>query len=230
MPNRLKYFQHEWSKVREYIEQRERDLSIGNNIDISEEISIIRDMFEEVRADVEANQPDRFIGTGSLSNRRPVVPPGPSIAGAHIRRISSTMSEPLKEKASDMRHTFDSIDKEVEVLGATTGSQAHNFRMHLVDDIGQLKNVVQEKMREVAQLERQIVEHGKKFLERKEGEVQDKVKEVDELEKTLESDGRRVLSGSDNAVHRYTLDNMNDGEVKAGLDLDEAPQGGYRLA
>jgi hypothetical protein len=47
LPNRLKYFQHEWAKVREYIEQRERDLSIGDDIDVMQEVVTVRQMFEE---------------------------------------------------------------------------------------------------------------------------------------------------------------------------------------
>ena len=43
LPNRLKYFQHEWAKLREYIEQRERDLcSPGTRIDVAEEVAVIR--------------------------------------------------------------------------------------------------------------------------------------------------------------------------------------------
>ncbi|KAF2095916.1 hypothetical protein NA57DRAFT_43740, partial [Rhizodiscina lignyota] len=56
LPNRLKYFQHEWGKVREYIEQRERDFSCSHtDISVHEEVNIIRRMYEEVRADIEAN-------------------------------------------------------------------------------------------------------------------------------------------------------------------------------
>jgi hypothetical protein len=47
LPNRLKYFQHEWAKVREYIEQRERDLSIGDDVDVMQEVVTVRQMFEE---------------------------------------------------------------------------------------------------------------------------------------------------------------------------------------
>ena len=54
LPNRLKYFHHEWAKVKEYVEERERDLSSPhNNIDIHAEIAIIRTMYEQIKADIE---------------------------------------------------------------------------------------------------------------------------------------------------------------------------------
>ena len=64
LPNRLKYFRHEWAKLRDYIEVRERDLSSAhNNIGIHEEVAIIRGMYEEIQADIEAV---RTLTSGSL--------------------------------------------------------------------------------------------------------------------------------------------------------------------
>ncbi|KAF1818020.1 uncharacterized protein K489DRAFT_307567, partial [Dissoconium aciculare CBS 342.82] len=56
LPNRLRYYQHEWSIVREYIEQRERDLSCGQAFDVMAEVALIRQMFESVKTDVESSQ------------------------------------------------------------------------------------------------------------------------------------------------------------------------------
>ncbi|OBT82372.1 hypothetical protein VE02_08751 [Pseudogymnoascus sp. 03VT05] len=50
LPNRLKYYHSEWKQVREFMEQRERDLSRpGCDLDV----------------DLEASTPDRFAGFGS---------------------------------------------------------------------------------------------------------------------------------------------------------------------
>lgn len=68
----MKYFQHEWAKLREYIEQRERDLVVKRKVDVDAEVAAIRNMYEEIRADIEANTPDRFVGMSSLKVKWPV--------------------------------------------------------------------------------------------------------------------------------------------------------------
>lgn len=46
LPNRLKYFQPKWGKVREYIEQRERDFSCEHNdISVHDGVDTIRRMY-----------------------------------------------------------------------------------------------------------------------------------------------------------------------------------------
>lgn len=69
LPNRLKYYHNECSKVREYIEQRERDFARGmEELDLSDEVAIIEAMYENVRKDVEANTTDSYISIGSGRN------------------------------------------------------------------------------------------------------------------------------------------------------------------
>lgn len=81
LPNRLKYYANEWSKVREYIEQRERDFA-GAHLDettLREEIAIIERMYENVRKDVEANTPDSYVSM-SQAGRSSGTDPPPSLA------------------------------------------------------------------------------------------------------------------------------------------------------
>ncbi|EGP86916.1 uncharacterized protein MYCGRDRAFT_27514, partial [Zymoseptoria tritici IPO323] len=57
LPFRLKFFQHEWAKIREYIEQRERDFSYANHgLNVLEEVEKIRAMYDTLRAEIEANR------------------------------------------------------------------------------------------------------------------------------------------------------------------------------
>lgn len=85
LPNRLKYYENEWRKVREYIEQRERDLALDEAAgrqftyaDVMAEIGTIESMYETVRKDIEANTPDSYV---SLSGNRGVgTVPGPSLS------------------------------------------------------------------------------------------------------------------------------------------------------
>jgi hypothetical protein len=92
LPNRQKYNAHEWSKLREYIEQREREFCReGFVFDINKELKDVEMMYDEVKNDVEANQPDSFISnSNSKSNknaldrkkRRPSTP-SPTRHGRH---------------------------------------------------------------------------------------------------------------------------------------------------
>lgn len=66
LPNRLKYYHSEWKQIREFIEQRERDLSRpGCDLDVYGVIGMIEKMYEEVKKDLEASTPDRFAGFGT---------------------------------------------------------------------------------------------------------------------------------------------------------------------
>ena len=61
LPNREKYFANEWSKLREFIEQREREFGReGCKLEVQEEVNRIEAMYNEVKGDVEANTPDAF--------------------------------------------------------------------------------------------------------------------------------------------------------------------------
>lgn len=57
LPDRLKHYQNEWRNIREYIEQRERELCLdGCGLDIQEEIQIIEHMYEGVKRELEATK------------------------------------------------------------------------------------------------------------------------------------------------------------------------------
>ncbi|KAL4883806.1 hypothetical protein BJY04DRAFT_216144 [Aspergillus karnatakaensis] len=57
LPDRLKHYQNEWRNIREYIEQRERELCLqGCELDVQEEIQIIEQMYEGVKREIEATK------------------------------------------------------------------------------------------------------------------------------------------------------------------------------
>ncbi|QDS68875.1 hypothetical protein FKW77_007562 [Venturia effusa] len=63
LPNRFKYYQTEWKRVREFIEQRERDFSRpGCEHDVYGVVDMVEKMYFEVKAEVDASQPERFAG------------------------------------------------------------------------------------------------------------------------------------------------------------------------
>lgn len=57
LPDRLKHYQNEWRNIREYIEQRERELCLaGCPLDVEEEIQIVERMYEGVKREIEATK------------------------------------------------------------------------------------------------------------------------------------------------------------------------------
>lgn len=85
LPNRMKYYHNELQKVREYIEQREREFARGAmELDLKAEVAVIEEMYESVKRDIEINTPDAYVSTTSRGNPQPPPPLGNRYAiGAH---------------------------------------------------------------------------------------------------------------------------------------------------
>ncbi|KAI0395081.1 hypothetical protein F5Y17DRAFT_465911 [Xylariaceae sp. FL0594] len=61
LPGRFKYYGNEWKKIREFIEQRERDfMRPGHNLNIYEVVETIEKMYNNLKADIELNTPDSY--------------------------------------------------------------------------------------------------------------------------------------------------------------------------
>ncbi|KAF2279428.1 uncharacterized protein EI97DRAFT_371271, partial [Westerdykella ornata] len=76
LPMRLRYYENEWKKVREFIEQRERDFSRPDcPLDVYEVVRVVEAMYEDVKADIQTNTPDNFVSVGDLRNRRTATNP-----------------------------------------------------------------------------------------------------------------------------------------------------------
>lgn len=84
LPNRIRYYENEWKRVREYIEQRERDFSRADcHLDVNEIVKQIEQMYEQVKADIQANTPDNYISVSDMRVRsQAVIPSVPSAAAA----------------------------------------------------------------------------------------------------------------------------------------------------
>ncbi|KAL5116525.1 hypothetical protein ACEQ8H_005521 [Pleosporales sp. CAS-2024a] len=70
LPNRIRYYENEWKRIREYIEQRERDFSRpGCRLDVNEVVSAIEAMYEQVKIKIQTNTPDSYISGTDLRAR-----------------------------------------------------------------------------------------------------------------------------------------------------------------
>jgi SMODS and SLOG-associating 2TM effector domain len=86
LPNQAKYFHSEWSKLREYIEQRERDFGCENNKrNVEVEIKKVEDWYNRIRAEIEANTTDGYTPMSKAVDKR--------LEGRHTSNESS-VTEP----------------------------------------------------------------------------------------------------------------------------------------
>ncbi|MCJ1397527.1 hypothetical protein MMC11_000721 [Xylographa trunciseda] len=80
LPNRHKFYASSWGKVREYMEQREREFEREDcPLDVEEVVKKVEHMYEEVRQDVQANEPEAYTSTSQLK-RNEGLSPGPQIS------------------------------------------------------------------------------------------------------------------------------------------------------
>ncbi|CAI6331442.1 unnamed protein product [Periconia digitata] len=122
LPNRIRYYENEWKRVREYIEQRERDFSRpACGLDVYEIVRVVEGMYEEVKADIQSNTPDNYISVGDIRARGAAgTNPMPRLPG--LKGIADGSEGRLKELEMKYGHKVaDLLDglarKEEERLG-----------------------------------------------------------------------------------------------------------------
>jgi hypothetical protein len=109
LPNRIRYYENEWKRVREFIEQRERDFSRPDcRLDVNEVVSAIEAMYEQVKVDIQTNIPDNYI----------------SVSDARARATASTTP---KFNLSGLRGTADHGRSKLEELELKYGHKATDF-------------------------------------------------------------------------------------------------------
>ena len=97
LPNRLRQYQCTLRKVREYIEQRERDFAqLDCQLDLDHEMKIIKEMYEQARVNDENNDPGTYHNPTAASTAN-----GP-LAGKTITSQPSSLGPELYQPASRM--------------------------------------------------------------------------------------------------------------------------------
>jgi len=117
LPNRLKYYELEWRRVREYIEQRERDFGRPNcQLGLYGVVDKIEKLYEDVKIDLEASTPDRFAGFSSTRRNMEKQTEAPT-STSH----PPATAEPLNEK---------SLESGFGRLKGMAASAQHLYRDH----------------------------------------------------------------------------------------------------
>jgi len=184
LPNRLKYFQHEWHKLRQYIEERERDFYLGiPGLDVHDEVEKVRRMFEDIRTDIETNTPERFVSVTQIRT------------AAAAAQTQHAIQRPQPSFSTDSyRKTFN--EKEAEVQGAVHKAQdtAHG----VFSNLSHLKDVMSDKINEAKQMEKAFEERGRYMADEKKRDlekgIQSTVSEVGDVARGIEHDARAAAA------------------------------------
>ena len=196
LPNRLKYYQSEWKRVREFIEQRERDFSRpGCDLDVYGVINIVERMYDDVKADLEATVPDRFAGIrGGASAQKAAH--DPSGINGDIKPLSTllprTGTNLFSEKLKEMESGFGDRAKDLAF------DMAH--KAHLDDAAEGVKRELQrqtETINDDAKALRERAEQVRRLGDDASKGLKEKVDRFEDLEghvKTFEADATRGLN------------------------------------
>jgi len=97
LPNRLRQYQNTLRKVREYIEQRERDFSqLDCKLDLDHEIKTIVEMYENTRQNDENNDPNAYHNPLDMSTK------GQAVSSEVTKKSSSFGPNALEQHASKL--------------------------------------------------------------------------------------------------------------------------------
>ncbi|KAI0538223.1 hypothetical protein GGR58DRAFT_468747 [Xylaria digitata] len=137
LPGRLKYYGNEWKKIREFIEQRERDfMRSGHNLDVYDVIETIEKMYNNLKADIELNTPDSY--TSVTNQRRAGDNKDNKIGGIDASKLEALASK-LKGFENGKIDSFTAGIRE-NAENATKNIQQHEKEIeaeveHLKDDV-----------------------------------------------------------------------------------------------
>lgn len=250
LPNRIKYYQHEWAKVREYIEQRERDLACGRMFDVMAEVETIRQMYESVKADIEFSQPDRFVGANNLRNQmgnngsnsaaggpthqQPMMMNAKSFSDAssdanHLIAMPATAARGFKSGVEARTRDLGDLEKGLEAFGKgwfhekqTEANTALNRAQHGVTDAATghltgLKARLEEKIRDIGHLEKELETRGRGVVEEKKGALVEGVRQAETLGHEIEANARATLAEAEHA----TRDTVATHQAAANAAINE---------
>lgn len=135
LPNRLQYYESEWTKIREYIEQRERDFCReGCNLDLEAEVHMIERMYEEVKGDIEANTPDGFISVQDITKRRAAIGQPPVFTNISNQVLDSAVDrygEPASRSVAALKRNLSYQSSQVGERMSGYGEKATGYKEEL---------------------------------------------------------------------------------------------------
>ncbi|KAH7397806.1 hypothetical protein BKA64DRAFT_708484 [Cadophora sp. MPI-SDFR-AT-0126] len=203
LPNRFKYYQTEWRRVREFIEQRERDFSRPDcDLDVHAVAALVEAMYEEVKTDLEASTPDRFAGqhSGRKSLAQPEATPVYKFPSASLPKVASVFEKGKEVEAG--------IGSKVKNLASEIGHYAQQAREVAKDIQAQKDNFATSANREV----REYTDRAERIEHAFGDKVKDLATEIGERAHTAE----RVVRDAEERERRLVSDAFEETKGKIG--------------
>ncbi|KAI1422650.1 hypothetical protein F5Y12DRAFT_761669 [Xylaria sp. FL1777] len=204
LPGRLKYYGNEWKKIREFIEQRERDfMRSGHNLDVYEVIETIEKMYNNLKADIELNTPDSY--TSLTNQRRMGDDKDAKIGGFDISKLETIATKLKGFDSGKLESLTAGITKRAE--GATRNVHEHEkqiendvdtLRQDIVRDVQSHKAHLDREARDREAQARAAINEGKQTARRGvEGQTARLDHAVEESRRHLDDEHARVLETID---------------------------------
>lgn len=215
LPGRLKYFGGEWKKIREYIEQRERDFSThdGCGLDVYEVIQTVRDMYDSTKRDIEMNTPDTY--NARPGNATVAVPGGgqhPDIQKEAVEKLK-TLDQTVRKLESKLEPLVEKVGNGFEKGRQDVKEAAyavHEEEKKLVGEVRAFGRGVTEKVGQEA-------ERARHEMERTRHDVREAVQTANGEEKKLVAEARTYGRA---ALDR--LESLSPHRVSATLEMRHA--------
>lgn len=217
LPGRLKYYGNEWKKIREYIEQRERDFAReGCALDVHEVVAAIETMYTNTKQDIEINTPDSYT---SIANQKQLARGGGGGgADERIGGIDVAKLEGMANKIKGLDGTVEKLAANIHGRAQRTADHIHEHERGIEREVRDLeKAVVRDVEDHASRIERDARQHeaaGRREWDRA-GEDAAKTKEEIAGEATAVSDraaedaraaaARELRRAADNLVMKSKL-------------------------
>ena len=232
LPNRLKYYGNEWKKLREYIEQRERDFSReGCKLDVYQVVAAIEKMYEHTRIDIDVNTPDGYNSVTNMGRKAPTLPheehgdhmPGGGFDISKLEGLASKLQgldghlgEKVKDFAEGIEKRTHAVAKDVEDHENKITKEVKDYEAQVAKDIKAHSNSV---ARDVKDHEAQISQEARNRQQQASGAVQDGRQQltrgITENGQRITDQGQQLTRGVSEQGQQVTRDTSEQGQQLA---------------
>ncbi|KAI0164763.1 hypothetical protein GGR57DRAFT_497639 [Xylariaceae sp. FL1272] len=155
LPGRLKYYGNEWKKIREFIEQRERDfMRPGHGLNVYEAVDTIEKMYNNLKQDIELNTPDSY--TSVTNARRVGQKEDAKIGGIDITKLEK---DQLSSEVKGMNGKLGGLVSGILHKAEAVTQGIHDHEKQISEDVSKLKDSVTQDVKEKrAQFDRETSE------------------------------------------------------------------------
>ncbi|KAI1660013.1 hypothetical protein F4813DRAFT_350690 [Daldinia decipiens] len=165
LPARLKYYGNEWKKIREFIEQRERDFSrTGCTLDVYEVVAAIDRMYNNTKQEIEMNTPDSY--TSVTRNVRNFRDSSDNIVDiSKVDGLAHKLAANMESKAKNVtNHVRDQGRQMQEAAAREVESHAAYLDREVEERRAQAVRAVDESQREISNQRDRIEQAGAQIV------------------------------------------------------------------